>query len=287
MRSMLAMMWAQVRPGGLRGGPSALGLALLTLLAACGGTPSTPTPTTAPTATATSAPTRTPTRPPAAVTTARTGVTTGGTTRGATASPAPNPAAVTAAFANLSRVDSYRLDIKVSGLSALIPFGVGDALGYTTEANGGNQRIRFDDGTGQIQEVYRIGGKTYVVTGGQASEVTSPPLAFTLPDLLYTNLTAPGVTTFTAAGGEQVNGRATTKYTGTGQLAGLSGNPLLAAALGNAAGEITGTIWVDAQQGFLVAADLRVNVTAPQTGTVTLQMDVTQVGQVGPIALPR
>ncbi len=281
MMATLATIRARLRS---RGGGAALGLALAALLAACGGTPSTPTATPAPTATAT--PTRTPTRPPAtAATAARTGAAT--TRAGATTAATPNPAAVTAAFANLGRVDSYRLDIKVTGLSALIPLGVGDALGYTTEASGGNQRVRFDDGTGQIQEVYRIGGKTYVVTGGQPGEVTSPPLAFTLPDLLYSNLTAPGVTTFTAAGSEQVNGRATTKYTGTGQLAGLSGNPLFAALLANAAGAISGTIWVDAQQGFLVAADLRVNVTAPQTGTVTLRMDVTQVGQVGPIALPR
>ena len=263
-------------------------LALMVALAACGGSPSTPTPTVAPTraATARVEPTRTATR----VTPTRTGVAAPGSPRPSgtgTAAPVANPAAVTSAYANLQRLDSYRLDITASGLNALIPFGVGDALTYKIEARGGNQRVTITDGAGGTQEAYRVGGKNYLVAAGQVTEVAALPLIFTLPELLYTNLTAPGATTFTAAGNERVNGRATTRYNGNGQLATLAGNPLLAAALGNARGEIAGTIWVDTSDNFLVAGDLQVNVAAPQPGTAKLRLDVTQVGQVGPIELPR
>lgn len=263
-------------------------LALMVVLAACGGSPSTPTPTAAPTRapTARVVPTRTATRG----TPTRTGVATPGSPRPGgtgTAAPVANPAAVTSAYAALQRLDSYRLDITANGLNALIPFGVGDTLTYQIEARGGNQRVTITDGAGGTQEAYRVAGKNYLVAAGQVTEVTALPLIFTLPDLLYTNLTAPGVTTFTAAGNERVNGRATTRYNGNGQLATLAGNPLLAAALGNVRGEIAGTIWVDSPGDFLVAGDLQVNVAAPQAGTAKLRMDVTQVGQVGPIELPR
>src|SRR3712207_9397614 len=84
------------------------------------------------------------------------------------------------------------------------------------------------------------------------------PLLFTLPDLLYLNLTSPGITTFTQAGSEQVNGRATTRYNGTGNLARLAANPLLAGALAGATGEIRATVWIDAQAGFLRSEERRV-----------------------------
>src|SRR5262249_18710286 len=163
-------------------------------------------------------------------------------------------------------LDSYHLEIKADGVGTLIPLGAGNTLTYVIDANGGNQRIVIDDGSGTKQEGYKVGGKSYLVQNGQATDVASLPLLFTLPDFLYNPLTGPGVMTFTAAGNEQVNGRATTRYNGTGQLARLSSNPLFALALPNAQGDISGPIWVDSQGNFLVAADLAINVTAPQAG---------------------
>src|SRR3954447_13123643 len=190
---------------------AALSIALTLGVAACGG--STPTATPAPTATATPAPTATSTPRPTASTAAANGTATrasGSPSAGAT----PNPVAVTSAYANLQKLDSYHLEIKADGVGTLIPLGIGNTLTYVIDANGGNQKIVIDDGTGTKQEGYKVGGKTYLVQNGQVTEATSLPLLFTLPDLLYNAVTAPGVMTFTAAGSEQVNGRATTKYNG-------------------------------------------------------------------------
>ena len=83
MMATLVTIRAQLRS---RGGGAALGLALATLLAACGGTPSTPTATPAPTATAT--PTRTVSPTPTRTTTATpTKTATSTPTRTATATP--------------------------------------------------------------------------------------------------------------------------------------------------------------------------------------------------------
>ena len=286
------------RSGHGRAGILLGGLVLALVLAACGGSAPTPTPTVAPTAIPTA--TTVPTRPPATATRAAAPAEGGGATRTATASRATatrgtataavalraNPAAVTSAYTNLQRLPSYQLDITVTGLGALIPFGLGDNLTYRIEANGGNQRVQLIDGSGVTQEYYKIGNKTYLVVAGQSSEVPVPIL-LTLPDLLYANLTAPGVTTFTAAGTEERNGRSATKYNGRGQLAGLAGNPLLAAALAGAAGEITGSIWIATTGDYLVAGDLNLSLTAPQPGTTRVRMDVTRVGAVSPIELPR
>ena len=128
----------------------------------------------------------------------------------------PNPVAVTSAYANLQKLDSYHLEIKADGVGSCIPLGIRNNLTYMIDANSGNQQIMIDDGPATKQEGYKVGGKIYLVQNGQVTEATSLPLLFTLPELLYTSLTAPGAMTFTAAGNEQINGRATTKYNGTG-----------------------------------------------------------------------
>jgi hypothetical protein len=180
------------------------------------------------------------------------------------------------------------MEIVVTDIGNLIQFGLGNRLTYSIDYNKGDQKIVYDDGSGTKQEAYKIGNKYYTVTNnGAPLEVTSLPLQFSLPDLLYSSLTAPGAMTFTAAGSEQVNGRAATKYNGSGSLSRLATNPLLAVAIGGASGDITGPVWVDTREEFLVAGDIAVNVTSPRTGTTRLRMDVTRVNQVGPIALPR
>jgi hypothetical protein len=263
-------------------------LALGVLLVACGR--SDPTATPEPTATPTVAPTATrpasPTLPPASPT-RPSAATPGGTPVGTPGTPTANPAAVSTAYANLARLDSYHLEIVVTDVGNLLQFGLGNRLTYSIDANKGDQRIVYDDGSGVKQEAYKVGGKSYTVTNGVATEVSSLPLQFTLPELLYSTLTAPGAMTFTAAGSEQMNGRATTKYTGTGQIARLATNPLLALALAGATGDLSGPIWVDTREEFLVAGDIAVNVTAPRTGTTKLRMDLTRVNQVPPVTLPR
>ncbi len=288
-------------PQGRRLSPSlaALSVALTLGLAACGGgdpTATSPPPTAtilpatvAPAATvATARPataTSVPTRPSASGTATATRPTAG--TPGTPANATPNPVAITAAYSNLQKQSSYHLEIRAEGIGTLVPLGIGNTLVYTIDANGGNQKIVIDDGTGVKQEGYKVGTKYYLVTNGLAVEQTSLPLIFTLPDILYNSLTAPGVMTFTAAGSEQVNGRQTTKYTGTGQVARLAANPIFALALPNAQGDLNGPLWVDTAGNFLVAGDLTINLTAPQPGTARLRLDVTQIGQVGPITAPR
>lgn len=269
---------------------AAVALALTLGFAACG--PSTPiatpvpppTATPAPTATSTPLPTPTPT-PTVAATAVRVG---GSPVAGTPGTPGgANPTAVTSAFANLQKLDSYHLEIKVDGVGTLLPIGLGNTLTYVIDASGGNQKIVIDDGSATKQEGYKVGGKSYTVTNGVVAEVTSLPLLFTLPDLLYSTLTGPGVMTFSPTGAEQLNGRAATKFSGSGQLARLSTNPLFAVALPNAQGSITGPLWVATPGDFLVAADLTINQTAPQTGVTRLRLDVTNVGNVAPIVAPR
>jgi hypothetical protein len=280
-------------PQGRRLAPSlaALSVAFTLGLAACGGgdptdTPPPPTlaatvaPATARPATATSVPTR----PSASGTATATRPTSG--TPGTPANATPNPVAVTAAYSNLQKQSSYHLEIRAEGIGTLVPLGIGNTLVYTIDANGGNQKIEIDDGSGTKQEGYKVGSKYYLVTNGVAAEQTSLPLIFTLPDLLYNSLTAPGVMTFTSAGSEQVNGRQTTKYNGSGQVARLAANPIFALALPNAQGDVSGPLWVDTAGNFLVAGDLTINLTAPQPGTARLRLDVTQIGQVAPITAP-
>jgi hypothetical protein len=253
----------------------ALGLAALLALAACGASP---TPTPSPVPSPTPAPTSTPVPTRAAAQ--------GSPSPGA--SPAANPAAVTAAFANLQRLDSYHLEITASGFDKLLPtVGLAGTLTITTDYNKGNQHTIVSDSSGARQEAYKVGDKVYLVDNGQVTEATNLPLLFSLPDLLYLNLTQPGATTFTQVGNEQANGRATTKYTGTGSLTRLAANPLLASALAGAAGDINAAVWVDRDGGFLVAGDITVNVTAPSAGTAKMRLDTTKVGEVGPIQPPR
>jgi hypothetical protein len=274
-------------------------LALALSIAACGGSARTPTPAAAPTsapsptaaraaATPTPAPSPTATRPGPSSPAALGSPGTPGSPRPPLASPIANPAAVVSAFDNLKRLDSYHLEIKATGLERIVPGGVGSSLTIATDYYRGDQHTIIEDPTTGKQEAYKVGDKVYLVdASGQVTEPPSMPLLFTLPDLLYLNLTSPGITTFTQAGSEQVNGRATTRYNGTGNLARLAANPLLAGALAGATGEIRATIWIDAQGGFLVAADLAIETTAPQPGTARMRMDVTGVNQGNPIRPPR
>ena len=264
-------------------------LVLGALLVGCGRSSPTATPvppTTVPTvaATATRPATPSPIATPAG--TPGTPGTPGATPGGTPGTPAANPAAVATAYANLAKLDSYHMEIVVTDIGNLLQFGLGNKLTYSIDYNKGDQRIVIDDGTGVKQEALKVGGKFYTVTNNVATETTSLPLLYTLPDLLYSTLTAPGAMTFTAGGNEQINDRAATKYNGTGTLARLASNPLFAIALAGSAGDIEGPIWVDSRESFLVAGDITVKVAAPRSGTTKLRMDVTKVNQVGPITLP-
>ena len=187
-------------------GRTAAALVLAATLAACGRSsptatpiPPTPTATVAPTATATATPipniqaTPRPGQVPSGGTPGTPG-TTGGT-------PVPNPAAVSSAYANLAKLDSYHLEIVVTDIGNLLQFGLGNKLTYSIDYNKGDQRIVIDDGTGTKQEALRVGGKFYTVANGVATETGSLPLIYTLPDLLYGALTAPGAMTFASGGG--------------------------------------------------------------------------------------
>lgn len=288
--------WRTTWRARLGGAVAGLALAASGVLAACGGSP-TPTPV------------PTPTPPPTATAT----LPSAGGAASPGASPAANPAAVTSAFANLQRLDSYHLVVTATGFDRLLPLGLASSMTLTTDYHQGDQHTTVVDSAGQRQDVYKVGDKTYLVDNNATpTEVTNPPLLVSLPALLYLNLTAPGVTTFHEAGSERVNGRDTTKYVGTGNLSGLAANPLLANALAGASGDIRATVWIDKQGGYLVAGDLTIETTnlppatpafglpasptaaapagtpgTPGPATAHLRIDVTQIGQVGPIQPPR
>lgn len=219
----------------------------------------------------------------------------------ATATRAASPAAGTAtrvgsptagavapgqAYQNLLRLDNYRQSWAFTGFTFS---GLSGDLRPVYEFNGGNQKVTAS-AAGQTTDAYQVGGKIYVRNplGGYVETDAANPLAapaqalFDTPKTILTNL-LPANATFTPAGAETVNGRQATRYTGNVTLADLGFvNPAMRGQRGTAATQV----WVDNQQGYIVA--LEADIRAEAAGTsAKARLDVTDVGQVPPISVPR
>lgn len=289
------------------------GLAVgLSVLAACGASPTAttaPAASTAPTTVATARPSTAPaasattgtsstaavaTRTtsaatasavtPAAATATRASTSTAGTaTRTGSPTAAVSPAqAVTA----LQQLDNSRQAWVFSGFTVA---GFSGDLSPVFEYNGGNKKVTLAAAGANI-EAYQVGGSLYVRApiGGVIQADSGNPLAapaqtlFSTPPALLSAL-VPANTSYTIAGTETVNGRQATRYTANVAISDLSiVNPALAGQGGTAAT----TVWVDTTQGVLVALQSNITATSSNT-TATARLDVTNIGQVAPIAVPR
>jgi hypothetical protein len=220
--------------------------------------------------------------------------TTPGTPAGrATASPAtPSVAAATPAqaYRNLQTRDNYR------GSWAFTGFEISELAGDLQpvyDYSGGNARVVVNVGGAAATEAYRIGQRYYAqlpVVGGYTELDATNPLAapvqglFETPNEILTNLIPDGAQ-WTPAGSATVGGRQATRYTGNVTLADLGFvDPSLAGQRGTAAT----TVFVDSAQGFLVGleSDIRGEAGGANT-TAKVRFEVTNVGQVGPIVVPR
>lgn len=294
------------------------GLALsLTTLAACGAsmtatppplattaptTVATARPSTAPAASATtgttavatrttSAATSTAARPvtPAAATATRASTSTAGTATSGTATRTGSPTAAVSpaqAVSNLQQLDNSRQAWMFSGFTVA---GLSGDLNPVFEYNGGNKKVTLA-AAGTSIEAYQVSNVLYVRApiGGVIQADSSNPLAapaqalFNTPTALLTAL-VPANTSYTIAGTETVNGRQATRYTANVAISDLSFvNPSLAGQGGTAAT----TVWVDTAQGVLVALQSNITATSSST-TATARLDVTNIGQVAPIAVPQ
>ncbi len=150
-------------------------------------------------------------------------------------------------------------------------------------------------GNAPVVEAYRIGDQTFVQAPGPAGFVElgeSNPLAplvnrlFDLPATLLDNLIGVGAQ-YVQAGTETVNGRPATRYTGNVPLLNLGFvDPSLQGQNANTAT----TIWVANDRGVLVAAESFVDPQAGPGGAgndFRLRLEVADIGQVGPLAVPR
>lgn len=219
-----------------------------------------------------------------AATATRTGTSTTGTaTRTGSPTAAVSPAqAVTA----LQQLDNSRQAWVFTGFTVA---GLSGDLNPVFEYNGGNRKVTLAAAGANI-EAYQVSNVLYVRApiGGVIQADSSNPLAapaqtlFNTPSALLTAL-VPSNTSYTIAGTEMVNGRQATRYTANVAITDLSFvNPSLAGQGGTAAT----TVWVDTTQGVLVALQSNITAAASNT-TATARLDVTNIGQVAPIAIPR
>ena len=296
------------------------GLAVgLSVLAACSSIPNEPTatlapvstiaptasagPSTAPSAVASTVPSVSPSAAPATRTTGATVATPGATaTRAATASAATatragSPVASATrsagtvlppqAVANLQQIGNSRQAWVFSGFTVA---GYSGNLSPVFEYNGGNQKVALATAGTNI-DAYQVGGTLYVnaplvgVVQADASNPLATPAQtlFATPGALFSAL-VPSNVTYTPAGTETVNGRMAMRYTASVNLPDLGFvNPTLAGQSGTA----TTTIWVDMEQGYLVALDSNISTSGTASTTATARLDVTNVGQVPAITVPR
>lgn len=229
---------------------------------------------------------------PTAATATRASTSTSGTatrTGSATATRTGSPTAAVSpaqAVTTLQQLDNSRQAWVFSGYSVA---GLSGDLNPVFEYNGGNKKVTLAAGGVNI-EAYMVSNTLYVRApiGGVIQADSSNPLAapaqtlFGTPSVLLSAL-VPANTSYTIAGTETVNGRQATRYTANVAIADLGFvNPTLAGQGGTAAT----TVWVDTTQGVLVALQSNITATSSNT-TATARLDVTEIGQVAPIAVPR
>lgn len=198
------------------------------------------------------------------------------------------PVAPGQAYRNLQALDNYRLTLFADDLS-----DAADATKIVYEYNQSNQRMIATAPNGaEVLEGYRIGTRVSVrippattfLEVGEADPLA--PLVrslFDLPGILLTNLTSTSAP-YTPAGTETVGGRTTARYTGSVPLEDLG---FLDPPLQGQRGTSETTIWVAGDRGIVVAAEAVVKQDASDSAMFKLRLDIADIGQVGPLAVPR
>ncbi len=221
-------------------------------------------------------------------------VTTRGTTvvtgRGTTATgTAARPAEPGLAYRNLQALDSYRQVWDFSGFA--LAGNQGD-LRAVHEVNGNDIHGVLSSGGNTVFEAYRIDDRIYVTNplgGGFIEADAANPLAsparafFDLPRTILTGLT-PANADYRPTGTVMADGRPATTYFDDVELANLGFiDPSLQGQRGTAATTLT----ITNDQSILVGTEAEFK---PSTGGDTrarARLNVTDIGQVGPITPPR
>lgn len=199
------------------------------------------------------------------------------------------PAEPGLAFRNLQALDSYRQRWVFGGFSAA---GLTGDLAATYAFNGDDIHGILMTGGNTVFEAYQIDGKVYVTNplGGFLEASPTNPLAaparafFDLPRTILTGLTPAGAD-YRPTGGATVDGRPATRYAGTIEIANLGFiDPSLQGQRGTAATTLT----IANDRSILVGTDAEFRTaTGGPNPIARARLDVTDIGQVGPISVPR
>jgi hypothetical protein len=193
------------------------------------------------------------------------------------------------AYKNLQQLKNSRQKWSFTGITLV---GLSGTLSPVFDYADGNAKVTLTSGGATI-EAYKVDGQLYtrapvlgVVPADQSNPLT--PTAenlFNLPDQVLKVLIPAGVQ-YTPAGPDTVNGRAATKYTSTIAVSDLG---LLNPALSGQQGSAETTVWVDDAQGYIAALDSTISATTSGTTAtpIKIHLDVTDVGQVPAITVPR
>jgi hypothetical protein len=266
----------------------------LGLLAACG---SSPTATLAPVASSSAAPASAASAAPAAAaspTATRSARPTTGTPTVASATPGtPGAGTPTAgftpsqAYVRLQGQPSHRQKWAFTGFTV---GGLSGDLKPTFDVVGNNRKVVVPDVAGVTLEAYQVGGAISVQNplGGFVAADASNPLTvpvqalFDLPNALIFNL-VPVTGSYTQQGTQTVNGKTTIAYRTQNTFADLG---FVSPTLQGQAGTGTTTVYLDSATGVLIALEstIRSNVSAT---TATARLDVTDIGAVPAIAVPK
>jgi hypothetical protein len=176
---------------------------------------------------------------------------------------------------------------------ALTGFTVGGLSGNLKpvyDVVGVNQKVVLPDVAGVTLEAYNIGGVISVpnpaggfVTADPSNPLTVPAQAlFALPNVLIFSL-APVNATYTQQGTQQVNGKTTIAFRAQVTLADLG---FVSPTLQGQAGTATTTVYLDSTTGILIALESTVKSNTTAT-TATARLDVTDIGTVPPVAVPK
>ena len=192
------------------------------------------------------------------------------------------------AFRNLQALDSFRQQWTFSGFAVV---GNRGDLRAVYEHNGDDVHGTLTSGGNTVFEAYRIDGTIYVtnlVGGGFASVEASNPLAgpaqafFALPETILTGLT-PASANYRPTGSETVEGRPATEYTDTVELANLG---FIDPSLQGQRGTAPTTLTITNDRSILVGTEAEFKTGGGDT-VARARLNVTDIGQVGPITPPR
>jgi hypothetical protein len=168
--------------------------------------------------------------------------------------------------------------------------GLSGDLKPTFDVVGNNRKVVVPDVAGVTLEAYQVGGAISVQNplGGFVAADASNPLTvpvqalFDLPNALIFNL-VPVTGSYTQQGTQTVNGKTTIAYRTQNTFADLG---FVSPTLQGQAGTGTTTVYLDSATGVLIALEstIRSNVSAT---TATARLDVTDIGAVPAIAVPK